>query len=253
MRMRDNTVLITGGTSGIGRGLAEAFYQLGNQVIVTGRREDRLKEMSGRHPGMRYFVLDVTDAIAIQQTARQVISEFPTVNCVFNNAGVQTRMSFAPGNILDHEAIQSEIDTNLLGPIRVAAAFLPHLAAQSGATLINVSSGLAFVPVERFPVYCAAKAAIHAWTLSLRAQLKNSGVEVVELVPPYVATELGGSGRMAPPSGSAINIMPLEAFVAEAMQGLESGADEVVVGDAKRLVAATSLENAKKVFSLINS
>jgi uncharacterized oxidoreductase len=182
-----------------------------------------------------------------------VISEFPAINCVFNNAGVQMRMNFAPGNTLDDEAVQHEIDANLLGPIRVAAAFLPHLAKPSGATLVNVSSGLAFVPAARFPVYCATKAAIHAWTLSLREQLKGAGVKVVELIPPYVATELGGSGRQAPPPGAPVGVMSLDAFIAETMQGLGSGADEIAVGDAKKLVAAACLDNVKKVFSAINS
>ena len=253
MRMHDNTIFITGGTSGIGRGLAEAFHKLGNQVIISGRREDRLKDICGRNPGMRYFVLDVTDAGAIQETTRQVVSEFPAINCVFNNAGVQMRISFAPGNTLDDQAIQHEIYANLLGPIRVAAAFLPHLAKTSGATLVNVSSGLAFVPAARFPVYCATKAAIHAWTLSIREQLKGSGIKAVEIIPPYVATELGGADRAAPPPGAPIGVMSVDAFIAEAMQGLESGADEIAVGDAKKLVAAACLDNVKKVFSAINS
>jgi uncharacterized oxidoreductase len=124
---------------------------------------------------------------------------------------------------------------------------------QSGATLINVSSGLAFVPAARFPIYCATKAAIHAWTLSIREQLKGSAVTVIEIIPPYVATELGGSGRQAPPPGAPISVMSLDAFIAETMQRLESGADEIAVGDAKKLAAAACLDNVKKVFSAINS
>ena len=252
MNMSGNTVFITGGTAGIGKGLAEAFHLRGNEVIIAGRREARLREICGRHPGMHYFVLDVTDPQAILAVAARAIKEFPALNCVFNNAGIQKRFDFSPGNSLDEQALQAEINTNLLGAIRVAAAFIPHLATRPGATLVNVSSGLAYVPMARSPVYCATKAAIHALTLSLRHQLRSSGVRVFELVPPWVATELGGPGKPAPASATGRGPMPLDAFIAEAMKELESGAEEVVIGDAKRLVAAASLETVKKVFLAIN-
>jgi uncharacterized oxidoreductase len=169
----------------------------------------------------------------------------------FNNAGVQMRLGFPPGSWLDDQALQAEINTNLLGAIRVAAAFIPHLAARPGATLVNVSSGLAYVPMARFPIYCATKAAIHSWTPSLRHQLRNSGVKVVELIPPYVATELGGPGKAAT-FGAGPQPMPLHAFVAETMKELESGAEELAIADAKRLVAAAGLETVKKVFAAMN-
>ena len=138
-------------------GLAEAFHDRGKQVIVTGRREERLKEICQAHPGMRYFALDVTDGEAIREVARQAIAEFPGIDCVVNNAGVQMHVDFAAGGPLDEQAIAREIDTNPWGPIRVAAAFLPHLTARPEATLMNVSSGLAFAPMARFPIYCATK------------------------------------------------------------------------------------------------
>jgi uncharacterized oxidoreductase len=245
MQMSGNTIFITGGTSGIGRGLAEAFQRRGNQVIISGRREDRLKELADAYPGMRYFVLDVTDPESIRDTARQAIAEFPSLNCVFNNAGIQMRTDFALGGPAADEDLVREIDTNLLGPIRVTKAFLPHLRLRPGATLVNVSSGLAFVPMARFPVYCATKAAVHAWTLSLRHQLRDTGVKVIELIPPYVATDLGGPGKPE----SATRAMPLDAFIAEAMKELESGAEEAAVADAKRLVAAACPDSVRKVFS----
>ncbi len=249
MQMSGNTIFITGGTSGIGRGLAEAFHARGNTVIIAGRREERLKEISAAHPGMRCFAMDVMDGESIRNTAHQAVAEFPSLNCVFNNAGIQMRFNFAPGGTVTDEDVALEINTNLLGAIRVADAFLPHLAAQPAATLVNVSSGLAFVPMARFPVYCATKAAVHAWTLSLRHQLRGSGVKVIELIPPYVATELGGLGKAV---GGGAQPMPLDAFIAEAMKELESGGEELAVADAKRLFAAACPDSVRKVFSAMN-
>jgi len=263
MRMDGNTILITGGTSGIGRGLAEAFHQRGNQVIVTGRREQRLKEICERFPGMASFVLDVTRPESIRSVAHRALADFPALNCVINNAGVQMFVSFGAEGSLDEERLQTEISTNLLGPIRVAAAFLPHLAklakdsprlakvARPGAaTLINVSSGLAFVPMARFPVYCATKAAIHSWTMSLRQQMRGSGVKVIEVIPPWVATELGGPRKTVPDPDRGP--MPLDAFIAETMQALASDEDELPIAEARRLVAATSPDTVKKVFAMMN-
>jgi uncharacterized oxidoreductase len=251
MKMSGNTILITGGTSGIGHGLAEAFHELGNQVIISGRREDRLRAVCARNAGMRHFVLDVRDPLAIRHVAGKLLEDFPSLNCVFNNAGVQRRVEFAPGTPLDEGGLLDEINTNVLGVIRVAAEFIPHLTRQSNAVLINVSSGLGFVPLARFPVYCATKAAVHSFTLSLRHQLKGSGIQVIELIPPYVATELGGPRKSVGPGGPH-QPMPLQAFIAEAMAGLASGDDEVAVGDARNLVAAASSETLKKVFAGMN-
>ena len=249
MKMRSNTIFTTGGTSGIGKGLAEAFHRLGNQVIISGRREDRLRSVCASNPGMRQFILDVTDPASIRNTARRVIDEFPTLNCVFNNSGVQRRHDFASGKPIDESAMLAEIQTNLLGLIRVSVEFLPHLKNQQDATLLNVSSGLAFVPIAVFPVYCATKAAVHSFSLSLRRQLRDSNVKVIELIPPYVATELGGAAQA--PAG-ALRQMPLDTFVAETMKELDSDADEIAIGGAKNLLAASSPENVRKVFAGMN-
>jgi uncharacterized oxidoreductase len=250
MQMKGNTIFITGGTSGIGKGLAEAFCKLGNQVIISGRREDRLRNTCAANPGMRYFVLDVRDPEAIRTVARNVAAEFPALNCVFNNAGVQRRLELAPGVPLDDEALRDEINTNVLGAIRVAVEFIPRLSQQTNAMLLNVSSGLGFVPLARFPVYCATKAAVHSFTLSLRHQLKGAGVKVIELIPPFVATELGGPRKSVGPGGP--QPMPLQTFIVETMKELEMGGDEIAIGDAKNLVAATSPDTLKTMFGRMN-
>jgi uncharacterized oxidoreductase len=191
MRMHSNTIFITGGSSGIGKGLAEEFHKLGNQVIIGARRRVALERICSANRGMRHVGLDLTDPASIRLAASALTAEWPNLNCLINNAGVQRRYDFSTVEGLDEQGTLEEINTNVLGVIRVTAAFTHHLRKQAAATIVNVSSGLAFVPLARYPVYCAAKAAVHSFSLSLRHQLKDSGVKVVELVPPYVATELG--------------------------------------------------------------
>lgn len=247
MRNHSNTILITGGGGGIGRGLAEAFHKLGNRVIIGGRREAVLKDVCAANPGMSSALLDISNSASIQAAAHSVLSTFPDLNCVINNAGLQRVHDFSA--TVDELGMVEEIETNLLGLVRMCAAFIPHLKSRPEATLINVSSGLAFVPLARVPVYCATKAAVHSFCVSLRHQLKHSTVKVVELIPPWVDTNLDkGRRRTAAPAP-----MPLPQFISEAMEGLSGDADEVPIGDAKFLRASAGTGEAfTKAFSRMN-
>jgi uncharacterized oxidoreductase len=216
MNITDNTILITGGGSGIGRGLAEAFHALGNKIIIAGRRQHALDEVTDANPGMASVMLDINDPAAIRAFAAEVTELHPTLNVLINNAGISRLedLKVKP----DSQAIaETVITTNLLGPIRLTAALLPHLRKQSQATIINVTSGLAFVPLPLAPTYSATKAALHSYTESLRFQFKETPVEVLEIIPPYVQTELGGPAQASDPRA-----MPLKEFIAETMQILKS-------------------------------
>ena len=186
MQISGNTILITGGGSGIGRGLAEAFEAEGNQVIIAGRRKEMLDATIAATPAMRSAVLDIESGDAVQSFAEQMKRDFPALNVVIHMAGIMRPEAIQEGKTADAEAI---VATNLLGPIRLNAALLPQLLAQPKATVMTVSSGLAFLPLAMTPTYCATKAAIHSYTQSLRYQLKSTHVEVLELIPPYVQTD----------------------------------------------------------------
>ena len=182
MNTTGNTILITGGGSGIGRGLAEAFHNLGNKVIIAGRRKQLLDETVAANPGMASATLNIEDAASIRAFAEKLTADFPALNVVIHNAGIMRPENLAQSSeTADAEAM---IATNLLGPIRLTAALFPHLQKQPHATIMTVSSGLAFIPMAITPTYNATKAAIHSWTQSLRYQLKSTNIEVIELVPP---------------------------------------------------------------------
>ena len=215
MKTTGNTILITGGGSGIGRGLAEAFHALGNQVIIAGRRQAVLDATTAANPGMASIVLDIEDPAAIRAAAAQLTVNHPELNVVINNAGIarMENLKDQPADLADVEAM---ITTNVLGPIRLTAALLPHLLKQADAAVLNVSSGLAFVPLPAGPTYSATKAALHSYTISLRVQLRDTPVQVIEIIPPYVQTELGGEQQKADPRA-----MPLADFIAETMKILK--------------------------------
>jgi uncharacterized oxidoreductase len=233
MQMTGNTILITGGGSGIGRALAEAFHRFGNQVIIAGRRRQMLDDAVAANPGMNGVVLDIESAEHLATFAAQLTKDYPTLNAIIHNAGIMRPEILKNGAPADAEAMTT---INLLGPIRLTAALLPHLLQQPHATLMTVTSGLAFIPLAMAPTYCATKAALHSYTESLRYQLKDTSIQVLELVPPYVQTELMGPHQAADPRA-----MPLKAFIDETMSILTNSPDatEICVERVKPLRFAT--------------
>ena len=246
MKITGNTILITGGGSGIGRGLAEALQAEGNQVIIAGRRQQALDETTAANPGLKSIRCDVDQADGIRSFAARVTEEYPTLNVLINNAGIMRPETLLnqPDDLADMEAT---ITTNLLGPIRLTAALLPHLQKQAASTIINVSSGLAFVPLAFTPTYSATKAAIHSYTQALRAQLRTSSIQVIELVPPAVATDLM-------PGAPTTNYMPLADYISESINLLKNqpDADEIWVERVKFLRLAEREERFDKVFTMLN-
>jgi len=217
MQMSGNMILITGGGSGIGRGLAEAFHANGNQVIIAGRRKQQLDETIAANPGMKAVVFDIANAQEIGGFATQLKKDFPALNVVIHNAGIMKTESLLDGELADAEAI---VKTNLLGPMQLSAALMAQLLSQPKAAIMTVSSGLGFLPWAMTPTYCATKAAIHSYTQSLRYQLRTTTVQVLELIPPYVQTELLGSHQANDP-----HAMPLKDFINETMEILKTSPD----------------------------
>jgi uncharacterized oxidoreductase len=247
MNRSGNTILITGGGSGIGRGLAESLHKLGNQVIIAGRRQKALDDTTAANPGMQSLILDVEQPGAISSFAADVVEKFPSLNVLINNAGIMRAEKLLEQHeeLTDAEAI---VATNLLGPIRLTAALLPHLKQQPRATIMNVSSGLAFVPLALTPTYCATKAAIHSYTQSLRWQLRSSNIEVVEIIPPYVQTDLM-DGAEDP------RAMPLNEYIAETVSLLTSQPTppEIIVERVKPLRFAADSGKYDGIFQGLNS
>jgi uncharacterized oxidoreductase len=188
MKLKNRTILITGGTSGIGLEVAKQLHQRGNTVIVTGRDQEKLDAILRTAPGLHAFKSDASDSAAIAALHDRVIESFPALDTLINNAGIMRNLNLNDSRPLDD--VTREIETNLSGPVRMIQQFLPHLRQRTSALIVNVSSGLAFIPYPASPVYCATKAAIHSFSLSLRVQLEGTSVTVVELAPPAVETQL---------------------------------------------------------------
>jgi uncharacterized oxidoreductase len=222
MKLTGNTILITGGGSGIGLGLAEAFKALGNEVIAVGRSKEKLEV--ARSKGLHTLRGDVASLEAAQILARDALSQFPALNVVIQNAGIMRNEKLTSRD--NSQTAEETVRTNLLGPIYLTNAFLPHLLKQRASALITVTSGLAFLPLAMTPTYCATKAAIHSYTESLRFQLRGTSVEVKEIAPPYVATSLMGERQASDP-----HAMPLKDFIDEVMKIFKDSpdADEILV------------------------
>jgi uncharacterized oxidoreductase len=228
MKASGNTILVTGGGSGIGRGMARWWADHGNTVIVAGRTANSLAETAEGHPAIHPMTLDVADAADIVRFAAEVTARFPAPNVLVNNAGMMVREDLTAAR--DLAGTEATVTTNLLGPIRLIDALVDHLKAQGNAAIVNVTSGLAFVPLPASATYSATKAALHSYTLSLRAKLAGQ-IEVIEIAPPGVRTEL------TPGQSNAEAYMPLDDFIAETMAqfAAEPTPSEVLTGAVQRL------------------
>ena len=226
MQLTGNTVLVTGGGTGIGRGLAEAFHRLGNNVIIAGRRQEALEAVAQANPGIQYLTLDQGDSADIRRFAIELTDKHPEFNVLVNNAGIQRAEDLTSGG---PGTAEQTIAFNLLGPIRLTAALLHSLLGKPHAAVLNVTSALAFMPSALTPTYCASKAALHSYTQSLRFQLRDTAVQVIEIIPPRVQTALEGERRFDP------NGMPVDEYVTETMTLLEAKpeAAEIIVKRAR--------------------
>lgn len=226
MKLTGNTIFITGGTSGIGRALAEALHKRGNQVIISGRRRALLDAVTAVNPGMAAIELDITDPISIDRAAQAIMRDFSATNVLLNNAGIMPFDDAAAQ--IDDDMAQGLLTTNLLGPIRMTSALIEHLKSQPEATILYTSSVLAFVPLATNAIYSATKAALHSYALSQRFQLRDTGVRVQEIAPPWVDTDLiyrSGDARA----------MPLDDFIEQTMVALGSDDFEILVDAVKPL------------------
>jgi uncharacterized oxidoreductase len=224
MKLTENTIFITGGGTGIGRGLAEALHKLGNKVIISGRRKEHLDATTKANPGMHSVELDIADPANVAAVAKKLIADYPALNVLINNAGIML-IDDAAGKI-DDQQLTSTITTNLLGPIRLTSALIEHLKRQPKATVVYNTSALAFVPLALTAVYSSTKAALHSYVLSQRYKLKGTSVSVLEIAPPWVQTDLLNSNEEP-------RAMPLKEFIEETMKVLGTDAEEILVEQAK--------------------
>ncbi len=226
MKLEKRTVLITGGTSGIGLELAKQLLERGNTVIVTGRDQEKLDAVKIALPGVLTFQSDVSDPVAITALHASVLAQFPALDTLVNNAGIMRNLKLSQDRDLND--VTREMEINLCGPVRMVQQFLPHLKTRKGALIVNVSSGLAFIPFPASPVYCATKAALHSFTQSLRVQLEGTGVTVIELAPPAVETPLFRGEFAEEMKGE--KGMDVKILAKHAIAGIESGKLEIRPG-----------------------
>lgn len=248
MDISGNTILITGGATGIGYAIAESFLEAGNEVIICGRREERLLEAQKKHPEFHIKVCNVAEEADRRILVEWISANFSNLNILVNNAGVQRDIDFTKG-ISEFLSGENEIRINLEAPIVLSGLFIPYLTGKKEAAIINVSSGLGFIPAARMPVYSASKAGIHAFSMALRQQLLKSGIKVFEVVPPAVETELNPEGR-AKRGNFKVDLMPDE-FVAAAMKGFKNNIFEIGYGMTAGLIKA-SREELDKSFQQMN-
>ncbi len=242
MELKGNTILVTGGGSGIGLAIVDALVK-DNKIIICGRRESVLKDVKKKYPAVEYLVTDLRKPDQVRLLYQWTVKKFPDVNILINNAGIQRAFNFnAPESIED---ITEEIDINLNSPVLLCSLFTADFRNKKNCAIVNVSSGLGFAPLAFMPVYCATKAALHSFTLSLRHQLKNTAINVFELIPPIVDTDLD-QGRRGKRGEADRGIEP-SVVADELVKGMQSDSPEIVVGMAKGL-----RENGEKAFANMN-
>jgi uncharacterized oxidoreductase len=226
MNLNGNTIFITGGGSGIGKALAEALHNLGNKVIISGRRTGHLSRTIEANPGMDSVELDVTDPESIRRVSEELMAKYPTLNVLINNAGIMEIDDAS--TCIDDDLISRTITTNLMGPIRLTSALVEHMKKQESAAILIVSSVLGFTPMAITAVYSSTKAALHSYSQSLRFKLRRTPVRVLEIIPPWVRTELLNSSEEP-------RAMPLDEFLQGTIDALATDADEILVPHAKFL------------------
>ncbi len=249
MEISGNTVLITGGATGIGYAMAKSFLEAGNEVVICGRREGRLLEAQNKYPDLHIKVCDVSDEEDRRLLVEWTAAKFGRLNILVNNAGIQRDIDFTKG-IGDFLAGESEIKINLEAPIILSGMFIPYLTGKKNAAIVNVSSGLGFVPAARMPVYSATKAGLHAFSMALRHQLTKTGIKVFEVVPPAVDTELNPEGRAK--RGNYKANLSSEEFMAAVMKGFKDDVSEIGYGMTEGSIKASRAE-LDKSFQQMNS
>lgn len=242
MNLSANTILITGGASGIGFAFAERFLKAGSKVIICGRREEKLLEAKEKYPQLHTRVSDVAEAGERIKLFEWATSEFPDLNVLINNAGIQRRISLTDSE--DWEQTQTEIAVNFEAPIHLSRLFIPHLRERKNPAIINITSGLSFAPLANVPVYSATKAGLHSFTLSLRHQLFESPIEVIEVAPPAVDTDLGGVGLHT----FGVNV---DEFADAIFERMAKGETEIAYGSAERASRA-SRDELDQIFEFMN-
>jgi uncharacterized oxidoreductase len=246
MKTTGNTILISGGGSGIGLALAQRWHDAGNSVIITGRNAAKLDAAIAGRPNMSAIALDVTDADAIATFAKDIVAQHPALNILVNNAGIMSSEDASAKR--DLAQAEATVITNILGPIRLTDALVDHLAAQADAAIVNVTSGLAFVPLPKAPTYSATKAAMHSYSVALRIQLAGK-VEVIELAPPAVRTDL------TPGQSTREGYMPLDDFADEVMTlfAQQPTPEEILVQNVLPLRQAEANGNVPTVLGMLAS
>jgi len=243
MNLSGNTILVTGGSAGIGLSLAKRFIERGNDVIICGRREDKLSEVKANLPGIITHACDVGEARSREDLVKWIVKEFPELNVLVNNAGIQRRIDLKADE--PWEKTRSEIEINLDAPIHLTQLLYQQLSKRKSAAICNVTSGLSFMPLANVPVYCATKAALHSFTLSLRWQLKETHVRVVEIIPPAVDTDLQAPGLHT----FGVNV---DEFADHVFEELEQGSIEIAYGTAQ-MASQASRETLDEIYQNMNS